>query len=1110
MKCPQCQFENREAVKFCEQCGTKLELECPSCGAKLPLDRKFCGECGHDLIALEETSTIDYSKPQSYTPKFLADKILTTCSSIEGERKLVTVLFADVANYTAMAEKLDPEVVHQIMDGCFKILMDEIHKYEGTINQFTGDGIMALFGAPVAHEDHAQRACYTALGIQKLISEYGNKITKDLGIDFKMRIGINSGPVVVGAIGDDLRMDYTAIGNTTNLASRMESLAAPGAVFVTEATYKLVQVFFEFKSPDLLQIKGKEKPQKAYQLIKPSAIETRIEASAAKGLTKFVGRNKSMAALKEALEKTASGSGQVVGIVGEAGVGKSRLILELRQSLSKNEYTFLEGKCLHYGGSMAYLPVLDILREYFDIKEGDHEILIKEKMKEKILQLDEKLIHCLPPFQELLSLKVEDEIFVQFEPQQKKDRIFEAFRDLFVRESQNNPIILVIEDLHWIDKTSELFIGYLIDWLANSPIMLILLYRSEYVHQWGSKTYYSKIGLGQLTSQSSAELIRAILDDCSIDPKLESLILNRSAGTPLFIEELTHNLIENGSIRRELDQCFLAIPPEKIQVPETLQGIIAARIDRIEENLKRIMQVASVIGREFAYRILDSITGMQEELKSHLMNLQGLEFIYEKSLFPEIEYIFKHALTQEVAYNSLLINRRKEIHGKIGKAIESLNADNLEEYYELLAHHYLRSDNTQKAVEFLDLANQKAIELSAMEEARVYFDETMQLLDGLPDTESNRRQRIDLLNHQYFVFELLFRLPEYYELLNRYKPMAIDLNDEKLLGLLYAGMGTMEWWFGYFDRAIQTVTKAIKLSKATGDTETVGMQFLSLQWSYLWKGDYDQVIKLKEDILGLMEQQFNLRCYVMSLAAASLAYAPLGKWDQAIKDGMKGLRAAEEYSNNSLISFVANAITMANTLKGDGGKALKYAEMAVEKAPTLGDRVYAQSGLAGALCRFKDPLEGVELGTSLVPMYQAARFVPGEIIARFTVGEGYLLAGKYDKANHEIKDCMELSKNCGMKFYVGWAYRLLGEMALKTDLVQAKPHFLKSIEMFRKIKAENELALTYAGYGRFFKQQGQKEEARKCLMRALDIFECLGTLNEPEKVKEELSEMQRS
>jgi tetratricopeptide (TPR) repeat protein len=317
----------------------------------------------------------------------------------------------------------------------------------------------------------------------------------------------------------------------------------------------------------------------------------------------------------------------------------------------------------------------------------------------------------------------------------------------------------------------------------------------------------------------------------------------------------------------------------------------------------------------------------------------------------------------------------------------------------------------------------------------------------------------------------------------------------------------MEWWFGDFDRAIQTVTKAVEFSKAAGDAENVGLQFLSLQWSFLWKGDYDQVIRLREDVLGIMEQQFNLRCYVMSLAATSWAYSHLGNWNQAIRDGIKGLKAAEEYSNNSLISFVAYAITVANTLKGDRSKALESAEFAVQKAPTLGDRVFAQNGLAWALCRFNDPLKGVELGMTVNPMYQAVRFVPGEIIARVIVAEGYMLAGNLDKANHEIKEGMELAKNCGMKFYVGWAYRLLGEIAAKKDPKHAKLNFEKALSVFLKIKAENELARTYEGYGRLYKQQGNIRKAKEYLTEALETFVRLGTLNEPEKVKEELAEL---
>jgi class 3 adenylate cyclase len=510
MQCPKCQFENREEAIFCGKCGAGLSLVCPECNSENQPENNFCDKCGHALAEPPEAPPLNYSEPQSYTPKHLADKIITARSSIEGERKLVTVFFADVANFTSISEKLDPEEVHQIMDGAFKILMDEIHKYEGTINQFTGDGVMALFGVPVAHEDHAQRACYAALSIQKAMGEYGDKIEKDTGVEFKMRIGFNSGPVIVGAIGDDLRMDYTAVGDTTNLGSRMESMARPGTILVSGNTHRLVRDFFEFESLGKIGVKGKKEPQEAFELIKTGEVETRIGASVAKGLTRFVGRKNSMAALMEPFEKVKSGSGQVVGLVGEAGVGKSRLLLEMRNTLPQGEYNYLEGRCLHYGGSMAYLPILDILRSYFEIKGGDREFLIKKKMEEKILDLDVKPKGVIPPFQELLSLKVDDEEFNKLEPKEKRERTFEALRDLMIRGSEEKPLVIAVEDVHWMDKTSEEFIDYVIEWLANTRILLILLYRPEYTHQWGSKSYYSKIGLDQLGIASSSELVKAI------------------------------------------------------------------------------------------------------------------------------------------------------------------------------------------------------------------------------------------------------------------------------------------------------------------------------------------------------------------------------------------------------------------------------------------------------------------------------------------------------------------------------------------------------------------------------------------------------------------------
>jgi class 3 adenylate cyclase/tetratricopeptide (TPR) repeat protein len=1107
MNCPKCQFENREGARFCESCGTKMELVCPACGAKIPPDRSFCGDCGHDLREPSEPIPIDYSQPQSYTLKYLAEKILTTRSSIEGERKLVTVLFADVANYTSISEKLDPEEVHQLMDGCFKILMNAIHKYEGTINQFTGDGVMALFGAPVAHEDHGQRACHAALSIQKAMEGYGEKIRAQHGAEFKLRIGLNSGPVIVGSIGDDLRMDYTAVGDTTNLAHRMQIMANPGSVIVSGNTHRLGRDFFEFSSLGKVEVKGKEEPQEAYELIRPTEVQTRIEAAAAKGLMRLVGRGKELEALREAFESAKSRSGQVVGVVGEAGVGKSRLLLELRGLLPEGEYSYLEGRCLHYGGAMPYLPILDVLKGHFDIQEEDREVTIKKKIRESLRGSNEDAEVVPPALHEVLSLKVQDEKYLQLGPQQRRERTFEAIRDLLVRESRQKPLILAVEDLHWIDKTSEDFLDYLIGFLPNARILLILLYRPEYTHTWGSKSYYGKIGLDQLSAQTSAELVQAILEGGDVTPEIAGLVLGRAGGNPLFVEELTHSLVENGSIQRKDDRFVLACKPSEIEVPETIQGIIAARMDRIEEKLKRIMQVASVIGREFSYRILQAITGMSEALKASLLNLQGLEFIYEKQLFPELEYIFKHALTQEVAYNSLLLKKRKEIHARIGQAIEQLFTERLEEYYEVLAYHYVKSHDKTKALQYLDLANQKTVQANAMEDAKAYFDQAMEMLDTLPNTPENRERRISLLVRQRDVFLWLFKLRDYNDLLTRYKPMAEEVDNLGLLGAFYASQAGCEYHSGSLDKTLELANKGLELCKDSENAQGLRMAYTLITWSHMYRGDFELTLAWKDEVVKATEARFELATYAFALTAASLSLSCLGRWDEAVQEARKVLDVAEKFSDNHLGSMGAGVLAFVYTSMGELAHAIESAELSVEKAPTLLDRAMSEAWLGGVCCKAGQVEKGIELLASFVGACRAAESRAFEHFFANPLGEGYLLAGQDEKAGETLRENLKLATRCGAGWGMGQSRRLLGEVALKNNRDEAATHFEKAISIFQEIKAENELALAYSGMGRFHKQQGNTEQAREYLTKALEIFERLGTLIEPDKVRKELADL---
>jgi tetratricopeptide (TPR) repeat protein len=535
-----------------------------------------------------------------------------------------------------------------------------------------------------------------------------------------------------------------------------------------------------------------------------------------------------------------------------------------------------------------------------------------------------------------------------------------------------------------------------------------------------------------------------------------------------------------------------------------------ARVDSLPEGSKSLLQTMSVIGREFSYDLIKRITGLTEqeqELLSQLSVLKDSELLYERGIYPQTTYIFKHALTQEVAYNSLLLKRRKEIHEEIGEAIEALYPDRLEEYYELLAYHYSHSANAEKTVQYLDLANQKAAKLSAMEEAKAYFDEAMGHLDTLPETEENRERRISLLVSQVEVFMLLVKIPEYYDLLTRHEPLASGLGNPELLGAFYGRLGHCHYGFGQYDQAIQTLTKAAEHCESAGTAEDAVHAYSYLEWSHLYRGNFDRVLALKEDLLRTMERRFNLLWYVRGLGAASRAYVCLGRWDDAIQEAQKALSVAEEPSDSSGISFAAFILSLAYISRGDLARAIEYGEQAVQKAPTPWDKALAQRCLGWALCRAGETNRGIELLTTVLPILQAGRWMPGVIPTMCTLGEGYWLAEEDDKAMQTLEEGLKIADRCGARYYVGFAHRLLGEMALKTNFAQAASHFEQSIAVLREIKAENELALTYASYGRLQKQAGKIEQAREYLTKALEIFERLGTLIEPDKVRKELADL---
>ena len=611
--------------------------------------------------------------PRTYTPAHLAEKILTARPALEGERKQVTVLFADLKDSTELIRGLDPEAAQQLLDPALHRMMDAVHRFEGTVNQVLGDGIMALFGAPIAHEDHALRACYAALAMQAAMRAYTDEVRRTQGLELRMRVGLNAGDVVVRAIGNDLHMDYSAVGETTHLAARMEQMATPGTIRLTAATLHLVEGLVQVTALGPVPVKGLVEPVEVFELVGASRLRRRLQAAAARGLTPFVGRQQELEALHQALARAKAGHGQVVALVGEAGVGKSRLVHECVHSHRTQDWRVLESASVSYGKATPYFPVMDLLKRYCHVDDGDDARTIRAKVTGQVLTLDETLQDTLPALLALLDAVPDDSPFLTLDPPQRRQRTLEALKRVLLRESQVQPLLLVFEDLHWIDTETQALLDRLVESLPTTHLLLLVNYRPEYQHGWGSKTYYTQLRLDPLPPASAEAFLAALLgDDPSLAP-LTPLLIARTEGNPFFLEESVRTLVETGVLVGTPGAYQLVQPLQGMQMPATVQAVLAARIDRLPPEDKRLLQTAAVIGTDVPFALLRAIADVPEAaLHRGLAHLQAAEFLYETRLFPEQEYTFKHALTHEVAYGSLLLERRRVLHARLVEALEAL------------------------------------------------------------------------------------------------------------------------------------------------------------------------------------------------------------------------------------------------------------------------------------------------------------------------------------------------------------------------------------------------------------------------------------------------------
>jgi class 3 adenylate cyclase/tetratricopeptide (TPR) repeat protein len=740
MKCPRCQHDNPPAAKFCVECAAPLVRKCARCGTVLPPAAKFCPECSHPAGASGTASS-----PEAYIPRHLAERILDSRAALEGERKQVTVLFADLKGSMELLADRDPEEARKILDPVLQRMMDAVHHYEGTVNQVMGDGIMALFGAPLAHEDHAVRACYAALRMQDAIRRYTEEVRRVHGVEVQIRVGLNSGEVVVRSIGSDLRMDYTAVGQTTHLAARMEQLATPGTIRLTAGTLALAEGYVEVRAIGPTPVKGLAEPVDVYELTRAGAARTRLQAARGRGLTRFVGRNTELDHLRRVAEEARRGHGRIVAVVGVPGVGKSRLYYEFIRSHHVQDWLILEAGSVSYGKATPYLLLADLLRSYFKIDTRDDIRGIRIKVTGGLLTLDEALKDTVPVALWLLDALPEDNAFLALEPAERRRQTLAAIKRILLRENQLHPLLLVFEDLHWIDGESQVFLDSLVESLPASRIVLAVNYRPEYRHAWANKTYYSQLHIDPLPPESAEDLLDSLLGrDPSTDP-LKRVLIERTEGSPLFLEECVRTLVETCVLVGERGAYRQVQATDSLRVPATVQAIIAARIDRLGPTEKRVLQAAAVVGSQIPFALLQAIVDVRdEELRECLAQLQTAEFVYEAQLFPDLEYAFKHALTHEVTLGSVLQDRQRALHAAIVDAIERLYADRISEQVERLAHHAVKGRLLPQAVRYLREAGLKAVGRSANREAVEYLEGALEILHELRPTTQTLTEELDI------------------------------------------------------------------------------------------------------------------------------------------------------------------------------------------------------------------------------------------------------------------------------------------------------------------------------------------------------------------------------
>jgi class 3 adenylate cyclase/tetratricopeptide (TPR) repeat protein len=840
MTCPECRAETSPDARFCAACGSALALRaCAACGATLPEDARFCPGCGRAVIAA--VAPARFSSPDTYTPRRLAERILHDRRALEGERKQVTVLFADLRGSMELIAERDTEQARKILDRVLELMMESVHRYEGTVNQVMGDGIMAIFGAPLAHEDHAVRACYAALRMQERVQRWADEARRELGCAVAIRVGLNSGDVLVRAIANDLHMDYTAVGVATHLAARLEQMAAPGTILLSSQTARLASGFIETRTLGPSAVRGLSEPVEVYELLAATPVRTRLQRAATQGLTRFVGREHELQALARAADQARRGDGRSVVIIGEAGVGKSRLMWELARELGTAGWLVLEGHCLSYDRSAAYAPVIELLRGYFDVRPSEAVSVARDKIATRLFALDPGLAGHLPALQALLGLAVDDERWRRLDPLERRRETMDAVRRLLVRESQTRPVLVAIDDLHWVDADSQTLFHTIAETVRMLPMLLLVGYRPGYEAPWTALPHAEKLRLEPLSDAAADLLLDSLLGTGPDLAELRQLLLERTAGNPFFIEESVAMLATNGVLVGDRERYALARATTTISIPLTVRAVLAWRIDQLAAEDKRLLEAAAVVGKEVPVAILQAVTELGEEpLHAGLARLRSAELLYETRLFPEMEYAFKHPITHEVAYEGLAHERRRAMHARVVSALsEGVDAARLDERVAALGLHALHAGLWAQAVTWLRRAGAKAAQRSASAEAVGRFEQALGALAHLPATPRNLELAMDIRFELRNPLFLLADFPRTLTTLEEVSAMAEAAGDQDRLGRSSAFLANAHFMLGNVEQGIALAEQALRIGEQRGDATVLAFAWCDLGQLRYVSGDLE-------------------------------------------------------------------------------------------------------------------------------------------------------------------------------------------------------------------------------------------------------------------------------